>query len=117
MYERRSLVRWMAMRRTLFVFPREDIPTVQAAVSTPLAAMLRRRLISRLQRNGSEPHIEGDIGRWLADLEDRVEQCARAARYRHRRAARRRRAGPENAHPRAEHHPTDRRTSPRPCSP
>ena len=28
MYERRSLVRWMAMRRTLFVSPREDIPTV-----------------------------------------------------------------------------------------
>jgi hypothetical protein len=40
MYERRSLVRWMAMRRTLFVFAREDVPTVQAAVSTPLAAAL-----------------------------------------------------------------------------
>jgi hypothetical protein len=51
LYERRSLVRWMAMRRTLFVFPREDIPTVQAAVSTPLAAMLRRRLIRQLQRS------------------------------------------------------------------
>jgi hypothetical protein len=38
LYERRSLVRWMAMRRTLFVFPREDVPLVQAAVSTPLAA-------------------------------------------------------------------------------
>jgi hypothetical protein len=39
MYERRSLVRWMAMRRTLFVFGRDDIPTVQArggsAASTP----------------------------------------------------------------------------------
>ncbi|HEY1704831.1 MAG TPA: crosslink repair DNA glycosylase YcaQ family protein [Trebonia sp.] len=34
LYERRSMVRWMAMRRTLFVFPREDIPLVQAAVST-----------------------------------------------------------------------------------
>lgn len=72
LYERRSLVRWMAMRRTLFVFPREDIPTVQAAVSTPLAAMLRRRLIRQLQRNGSDPHIDGDVGRWLADLEDRT---------------------------------------------
>ncbi len=74
MYERRSLVRWMAMRRTLFVFPREDVPTVQAAVSTPLAAMLRRRLISQLQRNGSEPVIEGDVPLWLDGLEDRVEQ-------------------------------------------
>jgi hypothetical protein len=75
MYERRGLVRWMAMRRTLFVFAREDIPTVQAAVSTPLAAMLRRRLVSRLQRNGSEPAITGDVGDWLADLEDRVERA------------------------------------------
>lgn len=75
MYERRSLVRWMAMRRTLFVFPREDISTVQAAVSTPLAAMLRRRLVSRLQRNGSEPVIDGDVGRWLAGLEDRVDRA------------------------------------------
>jgi hypothetical protein len=75
LYERRSLVRWMAMRRTLFVFPREDIPTVQAAVSTPLAAMLRRRLIRQLQRNGSDPPIDGDVGRWLADLEDRTEDA------------------------------------------
>jgi Winged helix DNA-binding domain len=75
MYERRCLVRWMAMRRTLFVFPRADIPTVQAAVSTPLAAVLRRRLISHLQRNGSEPAITGDVGHWLADLEDRVERA------------------------------------------
>jgi hypothetical protein len=75
MYERRSLVRWMAMRRTLFVFAREDIPTVQAAVSTPLAATLRRRLASQLQRNGSEPAIGGDVGDWLADLEDRVDRA------------------------------------------
>jgi hypothetical protein len=75
MYERRSLVRWMAMRRTLFVFPRDDIPTVQAAVSTPLAAMLRRRLIGQLQRNGTDPRIDGDVGRWLADLEDRTEDA------------------------------------------
>ena len=78
MYERRSLVRWMAMRRTLFLLPRTDVPVVQAAVSTPLAAMLRRRLISQLKRNGTEPPVDGDIGRWLADLEERVEQALRA---------------------------------------
>jgi hypothetical protein len=75
MYERRSLVRWMAMRRTLFLFLREEIPTVQAAVSTPLAGMLRRRLVSRLQRNGTEPVVDGDVGGWLAGLEDRVERA------------------------------------------
>lgn len=41
MCERESLVRWMAMRRTLFLFPREDVPVVHAAVGGPLAAMLR----------------------------------------------------------------------------
>lgn len=75
MYERRSLVRWMAMRRTLFVLPCEDIPTVQAAVSTPLAAMLRRRLANQLQRNGSEPAIEGDVSDWLSGVERRVDRA------------------------------------------
>ncbi len=78
MYGCRRLVRWMAMRRTLFVFPRADIPVIQAAVSTPLATMLRRRLISQLERNGSEPPIDGDAGAWLADLEVRVEDALRA---------------------------------------
>ena len=75
---RRNLVRWMAMRHTLFLFARADIPTVQAAVSTPVAAMLRRQLVGRLERNATEPPIDGDIGDWLTDLEDRVEHRLRA---------------------------------------
>lgn len=75
MYERRSLVRWMAMRRTLFVFCREDVPTVQAAVSTAISAMLRRRLVSQLERNGSDPPLQCDTGRWLVELETRVERA------------------------------------------
>ena len=75
MYEQRNLVRWMAMRRTLFVFEREDIPMVQAAVSTEIAATLRRRLIGQLERNGTDPPLDHDIGRWLADLETRVEHA------------------------------------------
>lgn len=75
MYEQRKLVRWMAMRRTLFVFAREDIPMVQAAVSTEIAATLRRRLISQLQRNGTEPPLGHGSARWLADLEMRVEHA------------------------------------------
>lgn len=77
MYERRDLVRWMAMRRTLFLFPRADIPTVQAAVSTPLAATLRRQLVSRLTRNGSRPAVDGDVGAWLAGVESAVERALR----------------------------------------
>jgi hypothetical protein len=65
----------MAMRRTLFAFAREDIPIIQAAVRTDVAAALRRRLINQLERNGSEPPIGRDIARWLADLEVGVEEA------------------------------------------
>jgi hypothetical protein len=69
MYARRSMVRWMAMRRTLFVFPTADIADIQGAISTPLAASLRRQLLSRIRRNGSEPTIEGDLDVWLDHVE------------------------------------------------
>jgi hypothetical protein len=78
MYGQRRLVRWMAMRRTLFVFAREEIPTIQAAVSSDVAATLRRRLIRQLERNGTEPPIEGNIAGWLADLEAGVENALSA---------------------------------------
>jgi hypothetical protein len=78
MYGRRTLVRWMAMRRTLFLLPRADIPVVQAAISTPLATVLRRRLISQLIRNGTEPPVDGDLETWLSSLQERVERALRA---------------------------------------
>ncbi|MCY1143695.1 winged helix DNA-binding domain-containing protein [Actinoplanes sp. Pm04-4] len=77
MYGQRALVRWMAMRRTLFVFAREDIPMIQAAVSTPLAATLRRRLLSLIDRNGIEPPVTGDLSGWLRSTEARVELALR----------------------------------------
>lgn len=76
-YDRRTLVRWMAMRRTLFVFARDDVPVVQAAVSTPLAAALRRQLLARMARNGTEPPVGPDLPGWLAGVEDRVEHALR----------------------------------------
>lgn len=79
LYDRRSLMRWMAMRRTLFVFARDDIPVVHAAVSTPLAAALRRQLLARIERNGVDPPIETDLPAWFADVEDRVEDLVRRA--------------------------------------
>jgi len=77
MYQRRTLVRWMAMRRTLFLLPRADVPVIQAAISTPLAAVLRRRLVSQLERNGTEPPIDGDLETWLSSLEPLVERAVR----------------------------------------
>ena len=72
-----ALVRWMAMRRTLFVFVREDVATIQAAVSTPLAATLRRRLLSLIDRNGIEPPVTGDLPGWLRSTEATVELTLR----------------------------------------
>jgi hypothetical protein len=74
MYEQRVLVRWMAMRRTLFVFACEDIPMIQTAVSTPLAAALRRQLIGRIGRNGIYPQVPEDLTGWLAAVEGRIEK-------------------------------------------
>lgn len=75
MYERKSLVRWMAMRRTLFVFPTEDVPEIQAAVSAPLAATLHRQILSRIARNGTDPAIDGEPGAWLEEVESAVENA------------------------------------------
>lgn len=77
MYERRSLVRWLGMRRTLFVVPYDDVPVVQAAASSGVATTLRARLINQLERNGSQPPIEGDVGTWVDPLAERVEQVLR----------------------------------------
>jgi hypothetical protein len=48
LYEQRSLVRLMAMRRTLFVVPAELVPVVHAAASLDVAATQRRRLLTLL---------------------------------------------------------------------
>jgi len=79
MYERRSLVRWLAMRRTLFLFLTHDVPLIQAAVSTPLAGALRRQLVGRLQRNGTEPAIDGDVSAWLTGVQAHVERSLYAS--------------------------------------
>ena len=115
-YDRRTLVRWMAMRSTLFVFNRADIPLVQAAISTPLAAMLRRQLVSRIQRNGIEPPVGAGLEAWLDDVEQQVE---------HATAGRGSPPGPNSATT-SQHsapasspvpRPRHRRTSRHPCSP
>jgi hypothetical protein len=43
LYERRTLLRLLAMRRTVFVVPTEDAPMIQAAAATGVARVERRR--------------------------------------------------------------------------
>jgi hypothetical protein len=58
MYERRALVRWMAMRRTLFILPR-SVAAAPRAPSPPAPAL-------RPRRPGACPDHPADHGRMCA---------------------------------------------------
>ena len=62
LYVDRSLVKHLAMRRTLFVFPRATMAFAQAGASNRVAASERRRLIREVEAAGL--HRNGE--RWLA---------------------------------------------------
>ena len=78
LHERRSLVRMMAMRRTLFVVPVETAPVVHAAASLGVAEQMRRRLLQQLRTNPTEPALSGDREAWLADVGQGAETSVRA---------------------------------------
>jgi hypothetical protein len=52
LYERRSLVRMLGMRRTMFVVPVEVAPVVQAACTDAIALTERRKLVQHLAQAG-----------------------------------------------------------------
>jgi hypothetical protein len=62
LYVDRSLVKHLAMRRTLFVFPREMMGFAQAGASNRVADSERRRLIRDVEKAGL--HRNGE--RWLS---------------------------------------------------
>jgi winged helix DNA-binding protein len=68
LYEDRTLVKHLAMRRTLFVFPREDLGLAQAGAADRVAAAERRRLVRDVERAGLYPDGE----RWLAEASEGV---------------------------------------------
>ena len=68
LYVERSLVKELAMRRTLFVFPRETLVLAQAAAGNRVAATERRRLIRHVEDAG----VRSDGERWLARAERKV---------------------------------------------
>jgi hypothetical protein len=65
LYERRSLVRMLGMRRTMFVVAGEVAPMVHAACTTALAVRERARLLGMLPDHDD---------RWLAGVEDSVHR-------------------------------------------
>jgi hypothetical protein len=52
LYDVRRLVKHLAMRRTLWVVRRDDLPSVQAAASDRVAATERRRLLADAEKAG-----------------------------------------------------------------
>jgi hypothetical protein len=75
LYHDRSLVRLLAMRRTLFVAPIEDVPLVHHAASLRVAADQRRTLLKQLDRLPTEPALTGDLDAWLREVEDGAERA------------------------------------------
>jgi hypothetical protein len=61
LYERRTLVKHLAMRRTLWTVRAEDMPLIQAAASDRVADNERRRLVADAPKAG----ITDDGDKWL----------------------------------------------------
>ncbi len=68
LYVERSLVKHLAMRRTLFVFPRETMDAAQAGASERVAAAERGRLARDVEKEGLRPDGE----RWVSEASAEV---------------------------------------------
>lgn len=68
LYEERSLVKHLAMRRTLFVFPREILGAIQAGASERVAGGERRRLVKDVEKGGLQPDGEAWLGKAEAEV-------------------------------------------------
>lgn len=77
MYERRTLVRSMAMRRTLFVLAHDDLPLVHAAASLGVARTMRKRLLTQVEKGPTDPVVE-DPAAWIAQVEHETETRLKA---------------------------------------
>jgi len=66
LYEDRTLVRMLGMRRTMFVVAADLVPVVQASCTDEIAVRQRRRYEQLLAAGG----ISGDVGAWLKDVEE-----------------------------------------------
>lgn len=89
LYERRSLVKQLAMRRTLFVFPRDLLPAAWGSASRRVAAQIGARLEKDVEEHG----VAVDGRAWLARA--RVAVLDRLADYSELSAVQLRREVPE----------------------
>jgi hypothetical protein len=66
LYQARSLVRMLGMRRTMFVVPAGQAPLIQAACTDEISLRLRRNLAGTLQKAAVAPDAAG----WLEEVCD-----------------------------------------------
>lgn len=66
LYEERTLVRMLGMRRTVFVVPAALAPVVQAACADDIARKQRKLLLQHL----ATAELDTDLDRWLAEVEE-----------------------------------------------
>ena len=66
LYEERSVLRMLGMRRTMFVVPTELVPVVQAACTRAIAVAERRRLVQLVEQGG----VAEDGARWLDEANE-----------------------------------------------
>ena len=65
LYERRTLLRMLAMRRTMFVVPLDLAAVLQSSCTNALVPGERRKLVSMLQEAG----VAQDVDAWITGLE------------------------------------------------
>ena len=78
LYEERTLVRMLGMRRTLFVVPRELVPVVHAACTRTIAARERRRLEKMILDSGISTRPKPWLTRALASARKALEERGEA---------------------------------------
>lgn len=78
LYQRRSLLRMLGMRRTVFVVPRDLADLVQAACTNALVPRERRKLLGMLVRGGVAGSPDA-AAEWLQRVEDATVDALRTA--------------------------------------
>ncbi len=68
LYEDRTVVRQLAMRRTVFAFPRDLLPAARGSAAARVAAQLAARLAKEVEAGG----LAEDGGAWVRDASDAV---------------------------------------------
>ena len=74
LYEERSLIRMLGMRRTVFVVPAALVPVIQAACTDQIAERMRRQLAQVIEASA----IATDGSGWLKDVGEATVHALRA---------------------------------------